>query len=126
MASGWAKFQANYSYEPRDEREIAIEHGDHLYVAKPVEDPFGWLIGQNERTKEYGEFPGTYVAYIEDVVDFNRPPTPPPRPPKPSPRGNTPSQAAVSAQGESSEQTFVVFIYKSVCWGFLWSFADQF
>lgn len=85
MDSGWAQFRVIYSFEPRDERDIAIQVGDIMIVAKPVMDMSGWLTGENSRTKDVGEFPGTYVEYIGDVEELpqeEKPPTPPPRPPR--------------------------------------------
>ena len=85
MDSGWAQFRVMYDFEPRDERDIAIHVGDIMIVAKPVMDMSGWLTGENTRTKDVGEFPGTYVEYIGDVEELpqpEKPPTPPPRPPR--------------------------------------------
>jgi len=85
MDSGWAQFRVIYNFEPRDERDIAIQEGDIMIVAKPVMDMSGWLTGENTRTKDVGEFPGTYVEYIGDVEELpqpEQPPTPPPRPPR--------------------------------------------
>ena len=70
MDSGWAQFRAIYNFEARDEREITIQEGDIMIVAKPVMDETGWLTGENTRTREVGEFPGTYLEYIGDVESF--------------------------------------------------------
>lgn len=108
MDSGWAQFRVIYSYQPRDERDIAIREGDIMIVAKPVPDPTGWLTGENTRTKEVGEFPGTYVEYIGDVEELpqeERPPTPPPRPPRPA-RGVAGGNNS-AALTESNGQCFV-------------------
>lgn len=105
MDSGWAQYRVIYSYQPRDERDIAIREGDIMVVAKPVSDPTGWLTGENTRTKDVGEFPGTYVEYIGDVKELpqeEKPPTPPPRPPRPARRnagGNN------SARTDANDQT---------------------
>jgi len=88
MDSGWAQFRAIYNFEARDEREITIQEGDIMIVAKPVMDMTGWLTGENTRTREVGEFPGTYLEYIGDVEELpqpEKPPTPPPRPPRRKP-----------------------------------------
>ncbi|KAK2555004.1 Beta-chimaerin [Acropora cervicornis] len=88
MDSGWAQFRVLYNFEPRDRRDIAIEVGDVMIVAKPVSDFCDWLTGHNTRTREVGEFPGTYVEYIGDITHFPsvennpQPPVPPPRPPR--------------------------------------------
>ena len=92
MDSGWAQFRVLYSFEPRDKRDIAIQEGDIMIVAKPVLDYSDWLTGENRRTGEVGEFPGTYVEYIGDIEvlpqeeNIDKPPVPPPRPPRPSSR----------------------------------------
>ncbi|KAL9951415.1 hypothetical protein ACROYT_G044074 [Oculina patagonica] len=106
MDSGWAQFRVIYHFEPRDERDIAIQEGDIMIVAKPVIDLTGWLTGENTRTKEVGEFPGTYVEYIGDVEELpqeEKPPTPPPRPPRPSRRGTGGSSTPRSESNETDE-----------------------
>lgn len=87
MSSGWARFKVLHSFEPRDQRDIAIHEGDIMIVARPVLDYSHWLTGENTRTGEVGEFPGTYVEYIGDIEDLpqekiDTPPVPPPRPPR--------------------------------------------
>lgn len=87
MSSGWARFKVLHSFEPRDLRDIAIHEGDVMIVARPVLDYSDWLTGENTRTGEVGEFPGTYVEYIGDIEDLpqekiDTPPVPPPRPPR--------------------------------------------
>lgn len=88
MNSGWAQFRVLYDFEPRDRRDIAIKEGDVMIVAKPVLDYSDWLTGENTRTGEVGEFPGTYVEYIGDLEELpqvqhiDKPPVPPPRPPR--------------------------------------------
>ena len=89
MDSGWAQFRVLYDFVPREARDIAIHVGDIMIVAKPVQDYSDWLTGENTRTHEVGEFPGTYVEYIGDIIDLpqaqdeiSTPPIPPPRPPR--------------------------------------------
>lgn len=98
MDSGWAQFRVIYDFEPRDERDIAIREGDIMIVARPVMDMSGWLTGENTRTKDVGEFPGTYVEYIGDVEELpqpEKPPTPPPRPPRRRHGSITPRQESI-------------------------------
>lgn len=85
-----------------------------MIVAKPVMDLSGWLTGENTRTKEVGEFPGTYVEYIGDVEELpeeEKPPTPPPRPPRPPKRG--------SIRGSESNGMIhpLLFVVVSLCVG---------
>lgn len=112
MDSGWAQFRVIYDFEPRDERDIAIQEGDIMIVAKPVMDMTGWLTGENTRTKDIGEFPGTYVEYIGDVEELpqpEKPPTPPPRPPRRRPGGINPPTGQCSILVVISITVFIVF-----------------
>jgi len=84
MDSGWSRFRALYDYKPQDENEIAISVNDILIVAKPISDPQGWLLAQNEQTNQMGDVPGTYLEYVDDIEELvvPEPELPPPRPPK--------------------------------------------
>lgn len=88
MDSGWSRFRALYDYIPGDDKEIAISAHDILIVAKPVEDPRGWLNAHNQQTGQEGEVPGTYLEYVDDIDEFVppqlEPETPPPIPPRPA------------------------------------------
>ena len=109
MDSGWAQFRVNFSFEPRDEREIGIREGDILLVAKPILNPEGWLTGENTRTGEVGEFPGNYVVHIGDVDNLRREePTPPPRPPKR--RSHLPSVGEQSGKIYEIIQYLMIFV----------------
>lgn len=78
---GFVIFQAEYDYTPSHDGEIGLQVGDQCYVQKPIADLQGWLDGFNSRSKENGQFPGTYCI----VVNFDA--TLPPLPPKPNPKG---------------------------------------
>lgn len=88
MDSGWAQFRTLYDFIPRNEREIALREGDIVIVAKPYGDPKYWLVGQNQRTGQHGDFPGNYVEYICDIDKIEddkvepEPEKPPPIPPR--------------------------------------------
>ena len=107
MDSGWAQFRVLYNFNSREQREISIEEGDVMIVAKPVFNYTDWLTGQNTRTGDVGEFPGTYVEYIgdidklpyeENVENEEKPPEPPPRPPRPpKSRPNKPGECCFFA-----------------------------
>ncbi|RMX38675.1 hypothetical protein pdam_00005911 [Pocillopora damicornis] len=134
MDSGWAQFRVIYSYQPRDERDIAIREGDIMVVAKPVSDPTGWLTGENTRTKEVGEFPATYVEYIGDVEELpqeEKPPTPPPRPPRPARRnagGNNSTRTDSNDQtGDHSltETSALKPVWCCQCEDFIWGAGSQ-
>ena len=86
MNKTFAKYVALFSYEAQVQGEISLDKDDFLLVARPdVPENYQteWLVGQNERTGELGEFPGSYVEYVEDCEE-QQPPAPPPRPPKPA------------------------------------------
>lgn len=113
MDSGWAQFRVIYDFEPRDERDIAIQEGDIMIVANPVIDMTGWLTGENTRTKDVGEFPGTYVEYIGDVKELpqpEKPPTPPPRPP----RRRMPGGSHAQRQESNGQCSIFVVIFITV------------
>ena len=76
-STGYACFEAIYNYEPHT-GEIELKVGDQCFVSKPIHDPNGWLDGVNMRSKEFGQFPGTYCR----ILDYN---AAPPRPKKPNP-----------------------------------------
>lgn len=75
--TGYACFEAIYDYTPLT-GEIELKTGDQCFVSKPIKDPQGWLEGVNMRSKEFGQFPGTYCK----IINYN---AAPPRPKKPSP-----------------------------------------
>lgn len=123
MSSGWARFKVLHSFEPRDRRDIAIHEGDIMIVARPVLDYSDWLTGENTRTGEVGEFPGTYVEYIGDIEDLpqekiDTPPVPPPRPPRIS---------KVTAPDEHSlaETPAVTPAWCYQCEDFIWGVEDK-
>nr|XP_043900683.1 phosphatidylinositol 3-kinase regulatory subunit alpha-like isoform X2 [Solea senegalensis] len=70
VAMAAESFQYRTIYEYRRERvdDISLQLGDVLTVPRYQEgeerSPKGWLRGTNERTKEQGTFPGTFVEYI--------------------------------------------------------------
>lgn len=122
MDSGWAQFRAIYNFEARDEREITIQEGDIMIVAKPVMDETGWLTGENTRTREVGEFPGTYLEYIGDVEELpqpEKPPTPPPRPPRRKPTRSNSSNDETGGHS-LSETSAIRPIWCSQCEDFIW------
>ncbi|XP_044297472.1 phosphatidylinositol 3-kinase regulatory subunit alpha-like [Varanus komodoensis] len=72
------QYRALYEYKKDREEDLALCPGDLLTVNKaglvclgPKEgderNPQGWLNGFNERSKERGIFPGTYVEYLGPV-----------------------------------------------------------
>ena len=51
-----------FEYTPSTNDEIEILEGDTIIVYEKCED--GWYLGVNERTKQFGTFPGNYVKAI--------------------------------------------------------------
>lgn len=80
MAAEGFQYRALYTYSKDLEDDIDLLPGDILTVSKASlqslgfregveEHPelVGWIVGVNERTKQRGDFPGTYVQYVGPV-----------------------------------------------------------
>nr|XP_003220318.1 PREDICTED: phosphatidylinositol 3-kinase regulatory subunit gamma isoform X1 [Anolis carolinensis] len=89
------QYRALYEYKKHREEDLALSPGDLLTVNRAgfvcmdykegeERNPKGWLNGFNERTKEQGDFPGTYVEYLGPVRIMTPTPKPRPLPPTPS------------------------------------------
>ncbi|NXG97844.1 P85A kinase, partial [Loxia leucoptera] len=75
-SSDGLQYRALYEYPKDREEDLALCPGDVLTVSRAgllsspnykdgdERNPQGWLHGVNERTKERGDFPGTYVEYL--------------------------------------------------------------
>uniref|UniRef100_A0A8C3GGA4 Phosphatidylinositol 3-kinase regulatory subunit beta n=1 Tax=Cairina moschata TaxID=8855 RepID=A0A8C3GGA4_CAIMO len=74
------QYRALYPYRKEREEDIDLLPGDVLVVSKGAlqalgfkdgdeQNPnqIGWILGVNERTKQKGDFPGTYVEYVGPV-----------------------------------------------------------
>ncbi|KAG8454822.1 hypothetical protein GDO86_001152 [Hymenochirus boettgeri] len=74
------QYRALYPYEKEREEDIDLLPGDVLTVSRAAlqtlgckdgneQNPnhIGWILGVNERTKQKGDFPGTYVEFIGPV-----------------------------------------------------------
>ncbi|XP_039341735.1 phosphatidylinositol 3-kinase regulatory subunit gamma isoform X1 [Mauremys reevesii] len=78
-SSDGLQYRALYEYKKGREEDLALCPGDLVTVSKAgllgaadykegdERRPKGWLNGFNERTKERGDFPGTYVEYLGPV-----------------------------------------------------------
>ncbi|MBN3286324.1 P85A kinase, partial [Polyodon spathula] len=75
------QYRALYEYNKDREEDIDLMPGDILTVKQASlralgctegdeQHPghIGWIVGLNERTKQKGDFPGTYVEYLAPVV----------------------------------------------------------
>uniref|UniRef100_A0A8D3BKV8 Phosphoinositide-3-kinase, regulatory subunit 2 (beta) n=1 Tax=Scophthalmus maximus TaxID=52904 RepID=A0A8D3BKV8_SCOMX len=81
MAAEGFQYHALYTFTKDQEEDLDLQPGDVLTVSKASllsmenyqegceEQPgcLGWLLGYNERTKQRGDFPGTYVEYVGPV-----------------------------------------------------------
>uniref|UniRef100_A0A4W5LBQ9 Phosphoinositide-3-kinase, regulatory subunit 2 (beta) n=1 Tax=Hucho hucho TaxID=62062 RepID=A0A4W5LBQ9_9TELE len=80
MAVEGFQYRALYVYTKDLEEDVDLQPGDILTVSKASllslnfkegdeERPelLGWLLGFNERTKQRGDFPGTYVQFVGHV-----------------------------------------------------------
>uniref|UniRef100_A0A8C7F5M9 Phosphatidylinositol 3-kinase regulatory subunit gamma n=1 Tax=Oncorhynchus kisutch TaxID=8019 RepID=A0A8C7F5M9_ONCKI len=98
MTASDSSFQYRALFEYKRERgdDISLQPGDILTVLKASlkdyqegdeRSPKGWLHGTNERTKEKGDFPGTFVEYAGVVRQVLPVVKPWPRPVPPTPGG---------------------------------------
>lgn len=75
------QYRALYEYNKDREEDIDLMPGDILTVNQASlrslgctegdeqhPEHIGWIVGLNERTKQKGDFPGTYVEYLAPVV----------------------------------------------------------
>ncbi|KAJ8367122.1 hypothetical protein AAFF_G00330840 [Aldrovandia affinis] len=78
MGSDGFQYRALFEYKRERGDDISLEPGDILTVNKASllsadylegdeRSPKGWLHGTNDRTKEKGDFPGTFVEYVGPV-----------------------------------------------------------
>ena len=66
-------YEATFPFEAREASELSMAEGDTVIVYEKPNgggwpDPEKWMTGTNERTRETGEFPGTYCKFFEEVV----------------------------------------------------------
>uniref|UniRef100_A0A670Y059 Phosphoinositide-3-kinase regulatory subunit 2 n=1 Tax=Pseudonaja textilis TaxID=8673 RepID=A0A670Y059_PSETE len=74
------QYRALYPYHKERNEDIDLLPGDTLVVSKgalqalgfkdgdeQMPNQIGWILGVNERTKQKGDFPGTYVEYVGPV-----------------------------------------------------------
>lgn len=109
MASESFQYRALFEYKRERGDDISLQLGDLLTVPKASltavagseyqegdeRSPKGWLHGTNERTKEKGDFPGTFVEYVGVVRVGPTAAKSWPRPVPPTPGG---PQTAVGPQ----------------------------
>nr|XP_056723531.1 phosphatidylinositol 3-kinase regulatory subunit beta [Euleptes europaea] len=108
------QYRALYPYRKEREEDIDLLPGDTLVVSRgallhglgfkdgdeQTPNQLGWILGINERTKQKGDFPGTYVEYVGPVKISL--PSHRPRVARPLPA--TPGGAGASHVQEAPEQ----------------------
>ncbi|XP_050756579.1 phosphatidylinositol 3-kinase regulatory subunit gamma isoform X1 [Gymnogyps californianus] len=119
-SSDGLQYRALYEYQKDREEDLELCPGDVLTVSRAgllsgpdykdgdERSPQGWLHGLNERTKERGDFPGTYVEYlgparIVTTAKARPRPLPPPPTGTPTPWG-LPGQAELTEHPTLPEQ----------------------
>lgn len=117
MAAEGFQYRALYAFTKDQEEDLDLQPGDLLTVSKAsllsmeyyqegcVEQPecLGWLLGYNERTKQRGDFPGTYVEYVGPIKMAL--PSSQPRSQRPLPAAPRPE----SSQGKDPFQIYNVY-----------------
>ncbi|NXE72509.1 P85A kinase, partial [Cochlearius cochlearius] len=115
-SSDGLQYRALYEYQKDREEDLALCPGDVLTVSRAgllsspdykdgdERSPQGWLHGLNERTKERGDFPGTYVEYLGPTRIVTAATKARPRPLPPPPSG-TPTPWGLPGQAELTEQS---------------------
>ncbi|XP_016095750.1 phosphatidylinositol 3-kinase regulatory subunit gamma-like [Sinocyclocheilus grahami] len=107
MSSDSFQYRALFEYKQERGDDISLQPGDLLTISKMAlltsdyqegdeKCPKGWLHGTNERTKEKGNFPGTFVEYVGVLRTGLTSGKPWPRPVPPTPVGPQPPGAAAS------------------------------
>ncbi|NXQ53203.1 P85A kinase, partial [Anthoscopus minutus] len=113
-SSDGLQYRALYEYQKDREEDLALCPGDVLTVSRAgllsspnykdgdERNPQGWLHGVNERTKERGDFPGTYVEYLGPTRIATAATKARPRP-LPLPPAGTPTPWGHPGQAELTE-----------------------
>uniref|UniRef100_A0AAQ5YRQ7 Phosphoinositide-3-kinase, regulatory subunit 2 (beta) n=1 Tax=Amphiprion ocellaris TaxID=80972 RepID=A0AAQ5YRQ7_AMPOC len=116
MAAEGFQYRALYTFTKDQEEDLDLQPGDILTVSKAsltsmenyqegcVEQPehLGWLLGYNERTKQRGDFPGTYVEYVGPIRMAL--PSSQPRSQRPLPAAPRPESSQAVSVPDLSEQ----------------------
>ncbi|NXN26574.1 P85A kinase, partial [Nycticryphes semicollaris] len=114
-SSDGLQYRALYEYQKDREEDLALCPGDVLTVSRAgllsspdykdgdERNPQGWLHGLNERTKERGDFPGTYVEYLGPTRIVTAATKARPRPLPPPPPAGTPTPWGLPGQADLTE-----------------------
>ncbi|KAM4727575.1 phosphatidylinositol 3-kinase regulatory subunit beta [Anableps anableps] len=116
MAADGFQYRALYTFTKDQEEDLDLQPGDLLTVSKAslmsvqsYEDGFeehpehlGWLLGYNERTKQRGDFPGTFVEFVGPIKMAH--PSSQPRSQRPLPAAPIPDPSHAVSVPDLSEQ----------------------
>ncbi|XP_077470900.1 phosphatidylinositol 3-kinase regulatory subunit beta isoform X1 [Stigmatopora argus] len=116
MATEGFRYRALYAFTKDQEEDLDLAAGDLLLVSKASllsvknyhegceEKPecLGWLLGYNERSKQRGDFPGTYVQYVGPLKTAI--PSSQARSQRPLPAAPTPESCQAASPPGLSEQ----------------------
>uniref|UniRef100_A0A672IKS7 Phosphatidylinositol 3-kinase regulatory subunit gamma-like n=1 Tax=Salarias fasciatus TaxID=181472 RepID=A0A672IKS7_SALFA len=116
MAAEGFQYRALFAFTKDQEEDLDLQPGDLLTVSKASlassesyqegceaqPERLGWLLGYNERTKQRGDFPGTYVEYVGPVKMAL--PSSQPRSQRPLPAAPKPDSAPAAPVPDLSEQ----------------------
>uniref|UniRef100_A0A674N329 Phosphoinositide-3-kinase, regulatory subunit 2 (beta) n=1 Tax=Takifugu rubripes TaxID=31033 RepID=A0A674N329_TAKRU len=116
MAVEGFQYVALHSFTKDQEEDLDLQPGDLLTVSKASllsmdnysegceEQPehLGWLLGYNERTKQRGDFPGTYVKFVGSMKMAL--PSIQPRSQRPLPAAPRPDSSQAVSMPDLSEQ----------------------
>uniref|UniRef100_A0A663MXS7 Phosphatidylinositol 3-kinase regulatory subunit beta n=1 Tax=Athene cunicularia TaxID=194338 RepID=A0A663MXS7_ATHCN len=125
------QYRALYPYRKEREEDIDLLPGDILVVSKgalqalgfkdgdeQTPNQIGWILGVNERTKQKGDFPGTYVEYVGPVkisVPSHRPRVQRPLPATPGARSPLPDLQEQFSPPEIAPPLLVKLV-EAGCW----------
>ncbi|MEQ2283854.1 hypothetical protein AMECASPLE_015832, partial [Ameca splendens] len=116
MAADGFQYRALYTFTKDQEEDLDLQPGDLLSVSKASlmsvqnyeegieEHPehLGWLLGYNERTKQRGDFPGTFVEFVGLIKMAH--PSSQPRSQRPLPAAPIPEPSHAGSVPDLSEQ----------------------
>ncbi|XP_014328802.1 phosphatidylinositol 3-kinase regulatory subunit gamma isoform X1 [Xiphophorus maculatus] len=116
MATDGFQYRVLYTFTKDQEEDLDLQPGDLLTVSKAslmsvqsYEEGFeehperlGWILGYNERTKQRGDFPGTFVEFVGPIKMAH--PSSQPRSQRPLPAAPIPEPSQAVPVPDLSQQ----------------------